>query len=253
MIAALLRAAAAGVLGAAAGFLGGLFGIGGGVIAIPLLGLIYQLDQQTAQGTALLMVVPNVLFGFWRYWRRFGLDLRIAGTLAITAMVATYPMARVATRLDPGALRLGFAAFLVGLAGIIAWRARSGDLRPPGRPPLAWGWTAVLGLVGGMISGLFGIGGAFIVPPVLTAFFGRRQAESQGLGLALVAPGTVIALATYTGAGRVDWPVGVPLAIGGLAAISSGVAAAHRLPERQLRLAFCGLLVVTAALLAWHG
>lgn len=253
MIAVVLRWAGAGMLGGAAGFLGGLFGIGGGVIAIPLLGLLYHFDQQTAQGTALLMVVPNVLFGFWRYWRRFGLDLRIAATLAVTAMAATYPTARLATRLDPGGLRLGFAGFLVGLAGIIAWRVWRGDLRSSSRPPLAWGWTALLGIVGGMISGLFGVGGAFIVPPVLTALFGRRQAEGQGLGLALVAPGTVIALATYAGAGQVDWPVGIPLAIGGLAAISSGVVVAHRLPERQLRLAFSALLLVTAALLAWHG
>ena len=48
-----------------------------------------------------------------------------------------------------------------------------------------------LGIVGGIVSGLFGVGGALIVPPTLTAFFGVRQVEGQGLGLALVAPGSV--------------------------------------------------------------
>src|SRR5262249_45188236 len=62
-------------LGATAGMLGGLFGIGGGVLAIPLLGIAFGLSQQAAQGTTLLMVVPNVLFGFWQYRRRFGVDL----------------------------------------------------------------------------------------------------------------------------------------------------------------------------------
>ena len=43
-----------------AGLLGGLFGVGGGFLVIPLLGFFYGMDQQTAQGTALIMVVPNV-------------------------------------------------------------------------------------------------------------------------------------------------------------------------------------------------
>ena len=46
------------LLGAALGTLGGLFGIGGGLIAIPALGVLFGLDQQLAQGTALVMVVP---------------------------------------------------------------------------------------------------------------------------------------------------------------------------------------------------
>ena len=103
------------------------------------------------------------------------------------------------------------------------------------------------------MSGLFGVGGAFIVPPVLTAFFGVRQVEAQGLALALVCPGTIVALLTYAGAGQVDWRIGVPLALGGIAAISAGVAAAHHLPERPLRFAFCGLLAATAGLLVLHG
>jgi uncharacterized membrane protein YfcA len=110
----------------------------------------------------------------------------------------------------------------------------------------------VLGAAGGVVSGLFGVGGAFIAPPVLTAFFGVRQVEAQGLALALVCPGTIIALFTYSGAGQVEWTLGIPLAIGGIAAIPAGVAAARRLPERRLRLAFCGLLAVTAGLLALH-
>ena len=102
------------------------------------------------------------------------------------------------------------------------------------------------------MSGLFGVGGAFIAPPVLTAWFGVRQVEAQGLALALVCPGTFVALGTYANAGQVDWGLGVPLAIGGIAAIPIGVAAAHRLPERRLRLAFCGMLALTAGLLALH-
>ncbi|MBV8493286.1 MAG: sulfite exporter TauE/SafE family protein [Alphaproteobacteria bacterium] len=251
--AAAVRILSAGALGVMSGLLGGLFGIGGGVIAIPLLGLLYGLHQQIAQGTVLVMVVPNVLFGFWNYRRRVGGDLRIAAALALPATVSTYPAAELATRLDPYALRLAFAAFLAILALIVAYRTWRGAVPSLLRVPLHWRWTVLVGLAGGIVSGLFGVGGAFIVPPALTAFFGIRQIEAQGLGLALVSPVTLVALFTYARAGEVAWELGIPLAIGGFAAIPAGIAAAHRLPERQSRLAFCGLLFVTAVLLALHG
>ena len=253
MIAAALQVLATAALGAVSGMFGGLFGIGGGVLAIPLLGMVFGLEQQAAQGTTLIMVVPNVLFGFWRYRQRFGVDLRMAAVIAGSALISTYPTARFATGLDPHILRLAFAAFLAGLASFLAYRTWREAPTATVRPPLAWGWTAIVGLVGGIVSGLFGVGGAFIAPPMLTAFFGLRQVEAQGLALALVCPGTVVALAAYAGAGQVDWGLGIPLALGGIAAISAGVAIAHRLPERRLRLGFCALLLLTAILLAVHG
>jgi len=254
MIATALQIAAAAGLGVGSGLLGGLFGVGGGFLVIPLMGILYGIHQQTAQGTALVMVVPNVLFAFWHYRQRFGVDLRMAGTIAASALVTTYPTARLATGLDPHGLRLAFAAFLAGLAAVVAYRTWRGALTVTvARPALAWGWTALVGLIGGIVSGFFGVGGAFIAPPLLTAFFGVRQIEAQGLGLALVCPSAVVALFTYAKAGQVYWLIGIPLAIGGIAAISAGVAVAHRLPERRLRLGFCVLLMLTAVLLAAHG
>jgi len=248
-----LQILTAAALGVASGILGGLFGVGGGFLVIPLLGVVYGVDQQTAQGTALVMVVPNVWFAFWRYRQRFGVDLRKAIVIAAAAMVATYPTARLATGLDPHRLRLAFAAFLAGLAVVVAYRTWRGSVQASARPPLAWGWTAAVGLIGGVVSGFFGVGGAFIAPPLLTAFFGVRQVEAQGLALALVSPSAAVALLTYAGVGQVDWGVGIPLALGGTVAISAGVAFAHRLPERHLRLGFSGLLLLTAVLLGARG
>src|SRR5438270_506310 len=233
MIATAIHVAAAAGLGGMAGLLGGLFGVGGGFLVIPLLGFFYGMDQQTAQGTALVMVVPNVLWAFSRYQRRFGVDLRMAAAIAGSALIATYPTARFATGLDPHVLRLSFAVFLATTAGTVAYRTWRGGARVARGPRRAWGWVTVIGVIGGVVSGFFGVGGAFIAPPLLTAFFGLRQLEAQGLALALVAPSAFITLLAYAGAGQVDWFVGLPLALGGLAAISARVAFASRLPEKR--------------------
>jgi hypothetical protein len=253
MIATAIHVAVAAGLGGLAGLLGGLFGVGGGFLVIPLLGFFYGMDQQTAQGTALIMVVPNVLWAFSRYQRRFGVDLRMAAAIAGSALIAAYPTARFTTGLDPRVLRLAFAVFLATTAGTVAYRTWRGVATVGRGRRRAWGWVTVVGFIGGVVSGFFGVGGAFIAPPLLTAFFGLRQLEAQGLALALVSPSALLALVAYAGAGQVDWFVGLPLALGGITAISAGVAFASRLPERRMRLAFCGLLLVTAVLLALRG
>src|SRR5205823_5523690 len=232
------------------GLLGGLFGVGGGSLVIPLPGIFYGMDQQTAQGTALIMEVPNVVWASSRYHRRCSSDPRMPASIARAALIAAYPTGHLASRPDPHGLRLAFAVFLATTAGTVAYRTWHGGARVGRGPRRAWGWVTIVGVIGGVVSGFFGVGGAFIAPPLLTTFFGLRQLEAQGLALALVSPSAFITLLTYAEAGQVDWLVGLPLALGGLAAISAGVAFASRLPEKRMRLAFCGLLLLTAVLLA---
>ena len=237
-------------LGAVFGALSGLFGIGGGIIAIPVLTLFFGHDQQHAQGTALVMVAPNVMVGLWNYAKRGDLDRRVAVLLGASAVPFTFVGALYATRVAGPGLRYGFAAFLGVLALYFAWRtfragARTADAAPR-RALLAWGWTGIVGALGGILSGLFSVGGAVFAVPFLSLAFGFSQTASQGLSLALVAPGTIVGIIAYALAGDVDWGTGIPLAIGGTLFVRYGVALAHRLSEQRLRLLFCAMLGVTA-------
>jgi uncharacterized membrane protein YfcA len=237
------------ILGALLGGLGGLFGIGGGLIAIPVLVLLYGYDQQHAQGTALVMIVPNVLLGLWRY-RSYGeLDGRMAVVLGLSAVAFTFALARYATRVDAQALRFDFAVFVLATAAYMVWRSFA---NPTSRVALAWYWSAFVGAAGGALSGLFGVGGATVAPPLLVTFFGQKQTAAQGLALALVAPGSIVALVAYAAAGDVVWPTGLALGAGGLLTVSAGVSLAHRMPEKRMRLLFSGFLVATAIVLFFH-
>ena len=88
-----------------------------------------------------------------------------------------------------------------------------------------------------------------IATPILTSIFGATQVVAQGLALALAAPTTGITLVMYALHDHVNWSMGIPLAIGGLASISWGVKLAHSLPERLLRSLFCGFLIICAVIL----
>ncbi|SFL16449.1 sulfite exporter TauE/SafE family protein [Azotobacter beijerinckii] len=235
-------------LGLVLGCLGGLFGIGGGLIGIPLLGLWFGLDQHLAQGTALVMVIPNVLLALWRYHQHQRIDLRQALTMAGTGFCAAWLGAQAANLLDAEHMRLAFCGFLLVLAlwnglRLFLRSAPGGELRRP------WPWLVPLGVGSGVLGGLFGVGGAVLATPLLTTLFGASQVVAQGLSLALAAPSAAVSLATYAQHGRVDWALGIPLVVGGLLGIGRGVRMAHALPERALGLSFCGFLVLCTLLL----
>lgn len=236
-------------LGAVFGGFGGLLGVGGGIIAIPVLVLLFGMDQQSAQGTALVMILPSVLVGFWKYRQRNAIDLRMAALLSATAVFATYFAARIANLVPSDALRAAFGAFLVIMAGYLVWKARNRAGTKDPRPALRWPFSGLVGAAGGLLSGLFGVGGATIAPPALTGFFGLTQTAAQGLALAMIAPGTIVALAVYARAGAVDWTMGLAMALGSLVAVPAGVAAAHALPAEKLKLAFCGFLMLSATMI----
>jgi uncharacterized membrane protein YfcA len=248
-------------LGALLGFLGGLFGIGGGIIAIPILSLLFGMDQHLAQGTTLVMVVPNVMLGLWRYYKRGGVNVGYAVVLGSSAVAVTYVAAKFAIGLLAPTLRMAFGLFITAVAVYLVfqvWRKRAKQRQAPaeangtanaGEQHPAPGWAVFVGAAGGMLSGMFGVGGATIAPPMLTTFYGFSQAGAQGLALALVAPGSIVGLAAYAQAGAVNWPQGLALAAGGLLFVSRGVALAYKLSNDMLKLSFAALLVVSAGML----
>jgi uncharacterized membrane protein YfcA len=236
--------------GAALGTLGGLFGIGGGLIAIPVLGLLFGLDQQIAQGTALVMVVPNVMLALWRYHQRNRIEMRHVLPLASMGFCFAWLGSIWAVGIDAQSMRIGFVAFLIVLAAYNLIRMFAASPPASAQMRYGWPWLAVLGAASGTMGGLFGVGGAVVATPFLTSLFGTSQVVAQGLSLSLALPSTGVTLATYAVHHQVDWWIGLPLAAGGLLSISWGVKVAHAMPERLLRGLFCGFLVVCAVMLA---
>ena len=235
-------------LGCGIGYVGGVFGISGGIVAIPALAFL-GLPQQLAQGTSLIGQLPSVAMGVFQYRRRSNLDLRLVRNLVLGAAPFALLGAITANTISSASLRRAFALFIVAMASYTLWNAlRRRDAAVERRRitlPLAFG----VGAISGFLSGIFGIGGAAFAIPTLTLLFGLPQTEAQGFGLVVILPSIVISIITYAHAGQVDWKTGIPLGIGSITAVSLGVALAHRLPDRVLRLAFCALLYAGAGAL----
>jgi uncharacterized protein len=232
--------------GALLGLLGGLLGIGGGIFAIPLLGIAFDLNEQHAQGTSLVMVVPTVAVGLWNYAKKAKMDARIGMALAAAALPCTFVGAQLATHVPSSPLRIAFACFTLSIAGYMSFQVLARRRDPASRGARPWPFALGIGAFGGFISGVFSVGGAVFSVPLVSYFFVLPQAVAQGFGLALVAPGTLVGIATYGWAGDVDWSLGIPLALGSVLTVRYGVALAHRLPEHRLQLVFAGLMVVSA-------
>ena len=231
------------LLGMVLGLTGGLLGIGGGLIAIPVLGYLYGMDQHLAQGTALVMIAPNLLVGFLRYHQRHRIALRAVAAMSALSMLATFVAAKFAARIAAAHLQVAFATFLIVMGLFFMWEYRARMQSDTAERPVPKAALALLGITCGAMSGLFTVGGVLIVVPALVTLYGMKQTRAQGVALALVVPGAMIALGTYAHHGLVDWRIGVPLAAGGLVSVSAGVALAHRFPPLALRIAFCAVLV----------
>lgn len=244
--------------GGTIGFTAGVLGIGGGLFAIPLLGLLLGMEQQMAQGTALIMVLPAVIVTLRNYNRHRRIDWRAALTGGGVSVVFTWLGAKVALEMDPARLRQIYALFVLLIALFYFYQTRhrrfqavktaatSGLLA---QPLTSLWWFVPIGVIGGLTGGIFGVGGSVVVVPLLTTFFGVSQFVAQGLGLSMVLPGTFIAIGTYAWHGQVDWLVGIPLAIGGIAMVPYGVRLAVSLPERRLKRLFAFMLLIIMVLL----
>lgn len=241
-------------LGAIIGFVGALVGIGGGIIAIPMLAIVFDMPQQLAQGTGLVMIVGNVLLAVYGYNKNNKIDFKGVSLAIVVNVIVTNFSSLLAQGVEPILLRRSFAILLFLLSLLYIWQTlprKNIDLKKPRPEPKKMGAIGflMLGLVAGAVGGFFGVGGSLVAVPVLTLIYGHRQVVAQGIGLALVLPGATMALITYAWHGNTDWVIGIPLAIGGVMMVRLGIQLAVRLPEIFLKRLFALVLILTVVLL----
>jgi uncharacterized protein len=102
------------IIGLMAGVFGGLFGVGGAIIMIPALVYFLGVDQHTAQGTSLAVMLPPIgLFAAYNYYKEGQVNVWYAVIIAITFMIGGYFGSKLALQLPENLMKKVFAVFLI--------------------------------------------------------------------------------------------------------------------------------------------
>ena len=110
----------------------------------------------------------------------------------------------------------------------------------------------LVGLVGGIVSGSFGIGGGTIMIPLLVLFFGLTQHQAQGTALAtILAPVGILAVMRYYTAGNVKVQIAIFMAIGFILGAFLGANFVHTVSDANLKKAFGIFLILVGFKMAF--
>ncbi|HMY11055.1 MAG TPA: sulfite exporter TauE/SafE family protein [Turneriella sp.] len=113
-------------IGLSAGALGGIFGIGGGLIMIPGLVLLLGIDQHTAIGTSLAVMLPPIgIAATYNYYKSGSVNLAYAVVIALAFIVGSFLSSKLALTLPEMTMRRIFAVFLV-IMGVRMFFGKSG-------------------------------------------------------------------------------------------------------------------------------
>ena len=236
---------------------GSMVGLGGGFLMVPLLRLVYGMEPSIAAGTSLVLVLANSLSGSIAYLRRGSVDIRTSLLIAAGGFPSSIVGAVLVNRVSGLFFDLAYALFLivVGYDVIVNRRRRLAQReRAEAGPGAIAGWRAVsLGILVGLLSSVFGIGGGVVVVPSLLYFSTLTPhaiSATSHFAILLTSP---VGVASHALLHDIKLSYGVPLVAGGLAGGQIGAALAHRVSGSALmKLLGAALAIAAVALVIKH-
>lgn len=268
------------VVGLVVGTLAGLLGVGGGMLLVPAFKLGYAMDSLMCTATSLFTIIPTSISGAISHIRNKTClpKLGIAAGLGGACMS---PVGVWLAAISPDWAVMGAAALIIAYSSITMFRKALKAPKVPkgaagadaadaakeaaaeGRaaaierahleaPVIGWREAAIgaaIGLFAGLASGYVGVGGGFIMVPLMMSILRVPMKLTSGTSLIavmiLAVPGTI----TQAVLGNIDWVAGIAVACGSIPGAALGAKLIPKVPERQLRFLFAGFLVVAAVLL----
>jgi uncharacterized membrane protein YfcA len=228
------------VIGLLLGLTFAVLGAGGGIVAVPVLLLLFSLPLRDATSAALAIVFAAALTATVGHARAKRIDWKTALVLGPVTMVGAVLGAKLNPWL-PERLSAGLFSLVLVAATVSLFRDQPTDSVAAPRA-LLW----VVGLMVGVLTGVLGVGGGFLLVPLLVGLAGLSLHRAVGTSAALIAASS-LAGGTTALLGRPDlvqlvWPMGVGAVLGAV----MGVPFSGRLPERVLRFGFAALSLTIA-------
>ena len=224
----------------------GLLGSGGSILTVPVLVFLIGQDEKTAIAGSLFIVGSIALAGGLQFLRAGFIQWRSVLTFGLPGMLGTYLGAILAAYVS-GVMQLALFALVMLVASFFMLRPL--DLQHADATPRATWKIASDGLIVGIITGLVGVGGGFLIVPalVLLGGLGMHQAVATSL--------TIIALKSFSGFYKyldvlekqsleLDWNTLLIVTALGIAGSFAGSRIARRLPQDKLKRWFGYFLIV---------
>jgi len=259
------------IFGALVGFSLGLTGGGGAIFAVPLLVYGLGVAPREAVGISLAAVGATSFVGFLGRWRARKIELRTGLVFAVAGMLGA-PVGSWLSGLIPETVLLTLFAILMlvvalrmwskasepAIAGLpIACSTETADVDGPAcrrdingnlllSSRCAW-LLAAVGIATGVLSGLFGVGGGFVIVPALVLFSGMTIHRAVGTSMLVVALVSVSAIGSHLFAGRtISVETTALFVVGGVAGLLLGTVAGRRLSGPALQKVFAVAIVAVA-------
>jgi len=241
--------------GVAVGFSLALVGGGGSILAVPaLLYLVGIGDTHMAIGTSALAVSVNAFANLIQHARRGTVKWHCAAVFAAAGVAGAAIGAHLGKAVDGHLLILAFAAIMVavGLA-MLRPKAAGGDPDVQIDRRIA-GRLLAIGLLTGLVSGFFGIGGGFLIVPGIMLGSGMPMLNAIGSSLFAVGSFGLTTAVSYAASGLIDWTVAGIFIAGGLAGGLLGTRLAVRASAYKglLNRIFAGMIFAVAGYIVWR-
>lgn len=181
------------IVGILAGVMSGLFGIGGGIVMVPTLIAIFGMNMLDANATSLAaMLLPVGVFGVINYYKAGYINLKDSLWIALGLFGGSFFGAELAVTLDVNLLAKLYAAYLlwiaVGYFDIPSYFSRNknkkqtNDIKAKTHRAV---WQFIfIGVLAGVIAGMFGKGGGLVIVPILIKFFDYDPKAASATSLA---------------------------------------------------------------------
>lgn len=253
------------VVGVGIGVLSGILGIGGGTVMVPIFKLGFGMSAIGATATSLFAIIPTSVSGGITHLRQKTCIPKL-GVLAGIAGACMSPVGVQLATMSPGwaimlaaAIVITYSSFTMLQKALRAPRRKASTGKvgarsaPEPLPDIDLGKKVYLGLpigaVAGLVAGYVGVGGGFLMVPMFLSLLGLDMKRASGSSLVAIGilciPGAILQI-LY---GNVAIVTAIAVVVGSVPGAVLGAKAAKRIPERELRFAFAGMLFVAAVLL----
>ncbi len=223
----------------------GLLGGGGSILTVPLLVYVAGMDTKEAIATSLLVVGVTSAVGAISHARAGRVQWRTGLVFGVAGMTGAYAGGRVAEFIPGQWLLIGFAVMMIATA-LAMLRGRP-EIDPGDAPDHLPTTRVVLdGLVVGLVTGLVGAGGGFLVVPALALLGGLPMPVAIGTSLVVIAMKSMAGMAGYLASVTIDWQMAAMITGAAVLGALLGGPLAGRIAPETLRRLFGWFVLVMA-------